>query len=558
MDTETTVRIETREPGEKEQTTEETADGLLRQMAARLPEAVAFADPPNRAGFGIGAARSVRFSEADALANRIAARLAAHDLKPGDTIAFQLPNVWESAVLTIAAWRAGLIAVPLPMMWRLNELHHAVAQINPQAIVTIGRFADHDHAETICEAATHHISVRYIFGLGGESRDGVTPVDDWFEDGAGDEEGSAEPRPDGSAGDLAIMTWAASGSGVYPVPRTHAELIKLGQVAVGELKMTGDDVLLNTYPLTGISAVAGQLMPCLLVGASLNFHLPFDYDTFVAQLRDRAVTYTAVPGPVIAALMERGEFDSPGMALSRIGCICLSPHHVTDRDTISGFPVPVYNIHNLGELALIIRQENFEQEITGLPLGRLPVPGSGPEEEAYLETRIRGSVSEGESNQRLEGELFVRGTAVPSGPLDKAGALTQNLLIHDSHGYLNTRIRCAVDDTMGGHFRCERDSELLYHGGVAVGAGELDHIYADYPDFLDTAAFAIEDPIMGERIFAAVVPRPDHTPSLADFRRFLAGKGVAAYKAPDQLVIVNSIPRSTGGTVLRNQILDQV
>ena len=42
-------------------------------------------------------------------------------------------------------------------------------------------------------------------------------------------------------------------------------------------------------------------------------------------------------------------------------------------------------------------------------------------------------------------------------------------------------------------------------------------MYASYPEFLDAAAFAIDDPVMGDRIFAAVVPRPDQSPSLDSF-----------------------------------------
>ena len=557
MDVDTTVRIEKKEPGDKDNTNGETADSLLRQAATKSPAVIAFADPPNRADFGIGPAHSVPFAEADALATRVAAGFADHGLEAGDVVAFQLPNTWESALFMIAAWRARLIAVPMPMMWRLNELHHAVAQIDPKAIVTMGQFAGHDHAETMREAVAPHMSVRYIFGVGTELCDGVTPINDWLES---DHPGEADVQTvrSGSASDVALMTWAASTSGMHPVPRTHAELLAIGRIAVAELQLTNTDVLLNAYPLTGIAAVAGQLMASLLTSAPLNFHLPFDYDTFVTQLREKDVTYTAVPPPVIAALGERGDMEEAGLALGRIGCVHTLPSDLESGDALADFPVPVYTIHNLAELALIIARENADQPAAALPLGQLFTTDTDAKDESYLETRVRGSVADSDSRQRLEGELFVRGATVPGGDLDKAGALTQMLLVKDAQGYLNTRIPCYIDDTMEGYFRCKRHRELLYHGGVAVPVAELDKTYAEYPEFLDAAAFAIADPVMGERIFAAVVPRPDQTPSLTDFRRFLEAKGVAAYKNPDQLVIVNAIPREPDGSVLRAQILNQI
>ncbi|MDH3581749.1 MAG: acyl--CoA ligase, partial [Hyphomicrobiales bacterium] len=482
----TTVRIEKKEPGDKDNTNGESADSLLRQAATSSPEVIAFADPPNRADFGIGPAQRVTFAEADALATRVAAGFADHGLEAGDTIAFQLPNTWESALIMIAAWRARLIAVPMPMMWRLNELHHAVAQIDPKAIITVGRFAGHDHAATMREAAAQHISVRYIFGLGAELCDGITPINDWLES---DPRGEADVQTvrAGSANDVALMTWAASTSGVHPVPRTHAELLAVGRVAVAALQLTNADVLLNAYPLTGIAAVAGQLIAAMLTSAPLNFHLPFDYDTFVTQLREERVSYTAVPAPVIAALAERGDMAEPGLALTRIGCVRTLPSDLESGDALAGFPVPVYTIHNLAELALIIACENADQP-AALPLGELFATDTGTHGEGYLETRVRGSVAGNDAGQRLEGELFVRGPTVPGGGLDRAGALTQMLLLKDAQGYLNTRIPCYIDDTMEGNFRCRRNSELLYHGGVAVPAAELDKTYAEYPEFLDAAA----------------------------------------------------------------------
>jgi hypothetical protein len=252
---------------------------------------------------------------------------------------------------------------------------------------------------------------------------------------------------------------------------------------------------------------------------------------------------------------ELGDLDSAATTLTRIGRVLPWPH-AQPCGAIDASGPAVYTLCNLGELALVILREADAPSRTGLPLGRLAVPDSD-NGEVYVETRVRGSVARG-GEQQLTGTLFVRGAGVPAGPFDKAGALARSLLRRDAHGYLDTGIRCTVEAGTAERFRCERDGDLLYHGGVAIPAAELDRIYAAYPDFLDAAAFAFEDPVMGERIFAAIVPRPDRAPSLADFRRFLAEKGMALYKAPDQLVIVNAIPREPGGAVLRERLPDHI
>ncbi len=221
--------------------------------------------------------------------------------------------------------------------------------------------------------------------------------------------------------------------------------------------------------------------------------------------------------------------------------------------------MPLFDIHNLAELGLIVRRRQSGDDPARLPLGKLTAPSGGEEPTVYLETRVRGSVSNGDApHSVLKGELLLRGATVPGGPFSVAGLQARKALQPDAHGYLDTRIACIVDANVAGRFCCERNDSLIQHGGVTVAIGELDALYADFPDFLDAAAFAIDDPVLGDRIVAAVVPRPDVTPSLDRFRDFLGERQVAGYKFPDQLIIVNAIPRRRDGRILRHQILTQV
>ena len=68
----------------------------------------------------------------------------------------------------------------------------------------------------------------------------------------------------------------------------------------------------------------------------------------------------------------------------------------------------------------------------------------------------------------------------------------------------------------------------------------------------------LSDPVIGDRIFAAVLPRPGEAVSLEALKDFLAERGVAPYKFPDKLLVVKQIPRDADGRVLRDEILKQV
>ena len=102
------------------------------------------------------------------------------------------------------------------------------------------------------------------------------------------------------------------------------------------------------------------------------------------------------------------------------------------------------------------------------------------------------------------------------------------------------------------------DAELRRHGGLAIAVSELDELYRSFPSFLDAACFVLPDPIIGDRVFAAVMPRPGEPASLETLNRFLAERGVAPYKFPGRLLVVKEIPRDGQGRVLREEILRQI
>ena len=119
-------------------------------------------------------------------------------------------------------------------------------------------------------------------------------------------------------------------------------------------------------------------------------------------------------------------------------------------------------------------------------------------------------------------------------------------------------MRAEAEPGDSGRLRIKRDAELLHHGGFAVAASELDQLYQSFPGYLDAACFVLSDPIIGERIFAAIVPKASEPIALEALHRFLVERQVAPYKFPDRLLVVKQIPRDADGRVLREQILQQV
>jgi non-ribosomal peptide synthetase component E (peptide arylation enzyme) len=156
-------------------------------------------------------------------------------------------------------------------------------------------------------------------------------------------------------------------------------------------------------------------------------------------------------------------------------------------------------------------------------------------------------------SQRRDGdsELMLRGPVVPHG-------LPGGPLGFDQDGFVGTGLCGTVDSAQGMRLRLKGDPEVLHHGGVSIAACEFDELYRSFPGFLDAACFVLPDPIVGDRVFAAIMPRPGEAISLEALHLYLKTREVAPYKFPDKLLVVKQIPRDAEGRLLRNEILKQV
>ena len=147
---------------------------------------------------------------------------------------------------------------------------------------------------------------------------------------------------------------------------------------------------------------------------------------------------------------------------------------------------------------------------------------------------------------------MLRGPVVPQGVL-------RGELLPDSDGFVATGLRAEIDDDgVAPSLRFTRDDELLHHGGFAIAASELDGLYQAFPGFLDAACFVLPDPLLGDRIFAAVAPKPGEPVALDALIAFLQDRRIAPYKFPDKLLVVRQVPRDAQGRILRTEILKQV
>ena len=535
------VTLPAREIARKEESGPLTAEGLLRRRARQRPGATALTDPLNREALGLGRPRSLSYGEADGAVDALASYFIDVGLAPGDRIAVQLPNVAEHALVLLAAWRAGLTVVELPMLWRGAEIAMVCAEGAPLALIGVASFAGEARAEDLCRIAAAQLAVRFVLGFGEGLPDGVAPLDEVVEAGR---RGSSTPVARMIIATVALVTFTArAGQHFVPVLRTEEELLAQGAMTVMVLGLDRGDVILNPYPLTGQAGLSLGLAPWLISGAALALHQPFDYEAFVRQLLDMGATVTALPAPTRAELARDGVLQRPQCRLRRLGCVWSAAHLAETAPAPAAALASYFDLYPLGDVGSLVLRRGLRADPSELPLG--PVHLSDDADGAvFVETKLGAHIVGASSELLLRGPVVSQGQA--GGPLAP-----------DEDGFVGTGLR-AVSGFDGPGLRLKRDPELIQHGGCAVAASELDALYQRFPGFLDAACFTLPDPVIGDRIFAAIVPRPDAAMSLDALHAFLAAHETAPYKFPDRLLVVRQIPRDAQGHVLREEMLRQV
>ena len=276
-----------------------TLDALFRRAGVRNAQGLALVDPPNRGRFTAGAPRALTFAQADRAIAAFAATLRGLGLHTDTIVGLQLPNTVESVIAFLGVLRAGMIAAPLPLLWRRRELVEALGRAGAKAIVTAGRIGGCAHAELAMDVAAELFPIRQIAAFGDDLPDGVVPLDGIFAGAAGE---MPPQRTTNAAAHVAAYTFATDADGPVPVAHDHAALVAAGLSVQQASGVAADAPLLSTVPLASLAGLSLTLTHWLIGGGALHLHHGFDAETFAAQAAAIEGGTVVLPGPALPGL----------------------------------------------------------------------------------------------------------------------------------------------------------------------------------------------------------------------------------------------------------------
>lgn len=504
--------------------TDDTLAAKVASWADRRPNDVAVVDEWGKH----------TYAELDDHARHVAGFLRQHGIEPGAVVSVQLPNRYESVVTAVAVQALGGVINPLLPNYRARELTHVFAQASPRAVFTPAEYRGFDHRSMIDEVrrATDTSAIHVVVdGDGGDAQ---------FEELVAHAPTELAPASAGAVSEL-IFT---SGTEANPKAIMHTEQTAnfSVRVAYADLGLTPDDVVWMPSPVGHSTGFNYGVRFALYHGLKLVLQDQWDADAAVALVGREGCSYTLAATTFLQDLVNAT--DRTGVRLDTLrsfGC--------------GGAPVPAALVHAAGERGIRVLRLYGSTEVlvgtwnrpTSLGAKRADTDGVAM---SHVEIEVRDDrgrpCAPGDA-----GELFVRGpntcvgffrdperTAATFGP--DGWVRSGDLVTIDADGYL----------TVVG-----RKKEIIIRGGMNIAPREIEELLVGFPEIERAAVVGLPDDRLGERSCACVVLQPGATIDLETAVARLRDSGLAAYKLPERLEVLDTLPTTASGKVQKHEIV---
>ncbi|MCM3615024.1 long-chain-fatty-acid--CoA ligase [Microbacterium enclense] len=488
-------------------------------------------------------------------------------VRAGDRVALVLPNCPQHVVAFYAALRLGAIVIEHNPLYTARELRHQFEDHGARFAVVWDKLAD-TVADFPSDLALEHIvsvDITEAFPLGKrlalrlpvakarQARAQLTAAPTskrpsrWKALSTHGRLSKKHSRP--RLDDIALLQYT---SGTTGTPKgailTHANLranAMQGRAWVPGLH-DGEETFYGVLPLFHAYGLTLCLTFAMSIGAKLVLFPKYDLDLVVTAAKKSPPTFLPAVPPIydqLARAAARGTIDLTTVRFAISGAMSL-PVATVDRweQATGGLLVEGYGMTESSPVAL------------GNPIGPSRRPGTVGV--PFPSTEIRVVDPENPSVDRAlgeAGELLLRGPQVFQGYWQRPADTADTLL---PGGWLRTGDIATVSSD-GFVTIVDRLKEIIITGGFNVAPSEVEDVLVSHPDIDAAAVVALPKPRGGEDVAAAIVVRDGVEIEPEAVRDFCKTR-LAAYKVPRRIVVVDELPRSLIGKVLRREVRERL
>ena len=467
---------------------------VLTRGAERFPDKTAIVD----------GAVELTYRELDRRANAVGRALLALPLERQEMVAILARNSWKFVVAYFACAKAGLVALPLNLGLRAEELAYVIEQSGTRVIVA---------EPELEELAGALPPVEHL--LIGVPADDPSPLEVLVEN------------------EDAVQCLFTSGTTSLPkgVLTSHLAVTMAALAAAVGLKIDHEDTTVLCLPLFHTAALNTILMPILLTGGTAVLQPGWDCKAFKEALDTRRATFALLLPAMWQQLLAEPDIrerDWTSMRACIYGMAQMAPERVRELQEVFGADVLLGSGQTEFTPPTTLQRREHQGEKSG---------SWGPST-ILTDTRIMDD--DGRPLPRGEvGEIVYRGphcmTEYHANPEATADAF--------SHGWFHSGDVGYVDEE-GVVWFTDRKKDMIKSGGENVASIEVERALLSHPDVAEVAVVGLPSERWGEEVTAFVRGTAGEEELLA-----FARERLATFKVPKRVVLVEDFPRTATGKI---------
>jgi long-chain acyl-CoA synthetase len=493
-------------------------------------------------------------AEVDRITDGLAVGLRDLGVSPGDRVACYLQNVPQFIMTMLATWKAGAIMVSINPMNREREVLELLNDSKATALVTLESLYGDVAAPIIGDTGVRAvITTSELDFLDGEVPATMAGVERGRHEGTHDllelvreREGRKLDPPKLSADDVAFLTYTSGTTGPPKgAMNTHRNVVFNSQAYREWCRLSSDDVVLGVAPLFHVTGLIAHVGVGLLTPMPLILFYRFDPAVCLELIEKHRATFTVGSITVFISLMNHPDADSrDASSLEKIwsGGAPIPPA-TTDafEQKFGGY---IHNVYGLTETTSPSHGVPFEKkapvdETSGALSVGLPI----------FNTVVRIVGEDGNDVPPGEvGEIVTRGPQVVPGywekPEETANALPGGELHTGDVGFM---------DEHGWFYVVDRMKDQINASGYKVWPREVEDVLYEHAAVREAAVIGVADPYRGESVKAFVSLKAGQSTDESTLISFCKER-MAAYKYPRQIEILDELPKTVTGKILRRQL----
>ena len=518
-----------------------------------------FADKPAFSNLG----KTLTYGEIYKLSGDFAAYLQKHtDLKPGDRIAVQLPNVLQYPVVVFGAMRAGLVVVNTNPLYTAREMEHQFNDSGAKALICLANMA-HLAEQVVPKTGVKTVIVtevgdmlptfkRLLVNAVIKHVKKMVPAYNLpkavkFNDALAKGRGQSFTEANPSNDDIAVLQYTGGTTGVAKgAMLTHRNLVA-NMLQVKELMGAnlneGCEVLIAPLPLYHIYAFTFHCMAMMLIGGhNILLTNPRDLPAVVKDLAKYRFTGFVGLNTLFVALCNNEDFrklDFSSLKLTVSGGMALQLATAERWKEVTG--CAICEGFGMTETSPVVTVNPF----SAIQLGTIGIPV--PSTLCKIVNDDGQELAIGEI-----GELCVKGPQVMKGYWQRQEATDEIL---DAEGWLKTGDIGLIQED--GYLRIvDRKKDMILVSGFNVYPNELEDVLATLPGVLQCAAIGIPDEKSGEAIKVFVVVKPGESLTKEQVMEHMRAN-LTGYKVPKAVEFRDMLPTTNVGKILRRELRDE-